>query len=262
MRHAAASLRQHFGDPPATALVLGSGLGVVVDRMRIEAQADYPALGLPGSAVVGHAGRAVVGSLGGQRVVAFSGRVHRYEGHPIQQIVRYVRALQRWGVKRLLLTCACGGIREDLVPGSLVLLSDHLNFMADSPLIGPAFAERFPDTTYAYDPAMRAHLRSVAERLGIALPEGVYAAMMGPAYETPAEIRMVQILGADVVGMSTVPEILAAAEVGLTAAAVGMVSNRAAGLAGVALSHADVTEVAGEAGATLAHLLEEALAAF
>jgi purine-nucleoside phosphorylase len=256
---AAERLQAEFGDPPTTAIVLGSGLGVVVERMQVEAQAGYATLELPASGVTGHAGRAVVGRLGGQRVIAFSGRVHRYEGKPAQILVRYVRAIHRWGVQRLVLTCSAGGITEGMDPGHLIMLSDHINFMGDSPLMGPAYAERFPDMTFAHHPELRARFRAAAAERGWQLGEGIYAAMHGPSYETPAEIRMLRAVGADLVGMSTVPEILAAAEVKLPAIAIAMVSNRAAGLTDAPLAHSEVIEVANAAGARMADLLEAVL---
>lgn len=255
-------LQELLGEPPPTAIVLGSGLGVVVERMTLEGEATNDAVGLPRSTVSGHAGRVLTARLGGSRVVTMSGRVHRYEGYPMPVVVRYVRALAGWGVKRLILTCSAGGIAEEYGPGSLVAISDHLNLQGDNPLIGPPFAERFPDLTHAYDPAIRDVLHEAAGARDVELGDGVYAAMSGPAYETPAEIRMLRTLGADLVGMSTVPEVLAAAEIGLPCAAVALVSNVAAGLSDEVLRHDEVTEVAGWAGVQMADLLEEACARF
>jgi purine-nucleoside phosphorylase len=252
-----------LGPAPPTAIVLGSGLGPVVDRMKIEAQGPFEAFSLPISTVRGHASRVIRGRLGDAPVVVLSGRVHLYEGYSADQVVRGVRALHRWGVKRLILTCSVGGISAGLEPGSLVLLSDHINFQGDNPLRGEAWgATRFPDLTFGYHPELRGSLREAARRVGVSLADGVYAAMMGPSYETPAEIRMLRTIGADVVGMSTVSEILAAAQVGLPAAAVAVVSNRAAGLTGAPLTHEEVTDIAGRAASGLASLLEVACAGF
>lgn len=255
-------LTQQLGPPPSVAVVLGSGLGALTERARIQAGARYEDVGLPGSTVPGHAGRILRGELGGAEVALLSGRAHLYEGHEPCVVARGVRALHAWGVQRLVLTGSVGGITPGLEPGALVLLSDHINLQQGNPLAGPAYGERFPDLGRAYDPEMRRMLRRAAERLGIPLQEGIYAAMPGPAYETPAEIRFLRLIGADVVGMSTVPEVLAAAEVGLPTAAISVVTNYAAGLTDRPLVHEEVTEIAGPAALRLADLLEEALPAF
>lgn len=256
---AVARLTARFGAAPSAAIVLGSGLGPVVDRLVIEGQAEFSEMGLPASTVPGHAGKVVVGRLGDVRVLVFSGRVHLYEGHEPAVAVRAVRAAAKWGVKRLFLTCSVGGITEGLDPGSMVLVTDHLNFQRANPLTGPAYGTRFPDVTAAYDPAMRDALRRTASKAGLKLTDGILAAMPGPAYETPAEIRMLRTLGADVVGMSTVPEVLAAAEIGLPTAVIAVVSNRAAGLSGGPLTHEEVTESAHTSAKKLAVALEEVL---
>lgn len=255
----ASGLTERLGPAPTTAIVLGSGLGAVVERTESLASATFEDVGLPGSTVPGHAGRVVRARLSGVDVALLSGRIHMYEGHSPAVVVRYVRAFQAWGVRRLVLTASVGGITEGLALGSLVLIADHINLQPVNPLFGPAYGERFPDMSCAYDASMRQVLRAVAEKRGISLPEGVYAAMPGPAYETPAEVRFLRTIGADVVGMSTVPEVLAAAEVRLPTAAVAVVSNRAAGLSDGPLSHDEVTEIAGPAAVQLADLLEEAV---
>ena len=165
--------------------------------------------------------------------------------------------MQRWGVKRLLLTCSAGGMTEGMTPGTLAVITDHINLQGCSPLTGPQWGPtRFPDMGTAYDPAMRADLHAVAAERGIALTEGVYVAMMGPAYETPAEIRYARIIGGDLVGMSTVPEVLAAVEAGLTVAALSVVSNLAAGMSGEPLSHEEVSETADLVATKVADLFE------
>jgi len=255
--HVAKRLRERLGAAPATAIVLGSGLGGVLDRMKREAEVPYDDLGLPASTVAGHAGRAVVGEFGGARVVAMSGRVHRYEGHSASVVVRYVRALHRWGVKRLVLTCAAGSIRPDWKPGDLALITDHINMQGDNPLIGPVFGgPRFPDLSRAYAPDLRAALKAAGESVGTTFHEGVYVAFTGPSYETPAEIRMGRAIGADLVGMSTVPEAIAAASLGLPATAIALVSNFASGLTDEPLSHEEVTIAAKAAGERLTRVLE------
>jgi purine-nucleoside phosphorylase len=259
----AEKLRDRLGDPPETAIVLGSGLGVVVDRLVIEREASAEDLGLPTSTVAGHAGKVITGTLGGARVLVLSGRVHRYEGYSSQVVVRYVRAFYMWGVQRLILTCAAGGIAEGLDPGDLMLVTDHINLQYDNPLMGtPWNGNRFPDVTQAHHPGMRATLLEVATKLGVELDQGVYASVTGPAYETPAETYMLRSAGADTVGMSTVPEILAAAQVHLPVVAIALISNRAAGLTDGPVTHDEVTDIANRAGNNLALLLEEACAKF
>ncbi len=253
-------LQATFGDAPPTAIVLGSGLGPVVERAHVVAEVPSAELGLPVSTVVGHAGRVYRGQLGHREVLLLSGRVHMYEGYSPDEVVRGVRALHRWGVKQLLLTCSAGGIAAGLEPGALVALADHINLQGENPLRGPAWgAVRFPDLTFAHHPQLREVLLASAKEAGVPMVEGVYAAMMGPSYETPAEIRMLRAMGADVVGMSTVPEILAAAQSGMPAAAVAVVSNRAAGLARGPLTHEEVTENAGRAAHGLASVFELAV---
>lgn len=252
-------LQQRLGDAPGTAVVLGSGLGGLVARLSGAVTVDYADLALPQSTVPGHASRVVRGRLGAAELVVLSGRVHLYEGRSPAEVVRYVRALHRWGVKRLLLTNSVGGIREGLEPGHLVIVTDHLNLQGRNPLCGPAFGTRFPDLSAVYHPELRQVLAQAADATGVPIRHGVLAAMLGPSYETPAEIRMLRTLGADLVGMSTVPEAIAAAEIGLPAAVVALVSNRAAGLAGHPLSHEEVTEAAQLAGERLASLIAAAV---
>jgi xanthosine phosphorylase len=258
----AAAFSSAFGPAPRVAVVLGSGLGGLVGRLEGARVVPATDLGLPTTTVPGHAGRVAVGRLGGVPVALLAGRVHLYEGHEPAHVVRGVRALARWGVSRLLLTCAVGGIRDDLVPGRLVVLTDHLNLTGRSPLAGPAFGQRFPDLGTCWDPGLRNALHAAALRRGVPLADGVLAAMPGPAYETPAEIRMLRAVGADIVGMSTVPEVLAAAEIGLRTAGLALVSNRAAGLTDAPLHHDEVTAVAQAAAADFESVVEEAVGAF
>lgn len=255
VERAVAALTRAFGAPPETAITLGSGLGILVDAMGATRAVPYPELELPASGVAGHAGVAHVGMLGGHRICALAGRTHLYEGVDPAVVVRYVRAMHAWGVKRLILTCSVGGIRAGLGPGHLVIVSDHLNFQRTNPLVGPAFGTRFPDLSTAYDPDLRQRLLASARAVDASVHEGVLAAMNGPAYETPAEVRMLGHVGADVVGMSTVPEILAAAEIGFTAAVLAVVSNPAAGIGTVKLTHDDVTHTANAAGQSMVDTL-------
>lgn len=253
----AAAMQRELGDAPPVAIVLGSGLGGVVDRVAVRAQVPSIKLGLPQSTVSGHAGRLLVGKLGETDVAVLSGRVHLYEGYTPSEVVRYVRALHRWGVEKLLLTCSAGGMTEGMIPGTLVVITDHINLQGRSPLTGPQWGpERFPDMGTAYNPAMRADLHAAAASHGVSLRDGVYVAMMGPAYETPAEIRYARTIGGDLVGMSTVPEVLTAVEAGFTCAALSVVSNLAAGMSGEPLTHEEVSEIAGRVGSQVADVFE------
>ncbi len=254
----AQALLARFGPPPSTAIVLGSGLGGLVDALQNAERAPYGELGLPPTGVAGHAGSLAVGHLGESRVALLCGRVHSYEGRPMEEVVAAVRSVAVWGVKRFVLTNAVGGVNPDLKTGSLVLVSDHLNLMGQNPLIGPnhdALGPRFPDMSQVYDPTLREDARKVAERLGVALGDGVYVAVRGPSYETPAEIRMFAALGASCVGMSVVPEAIALAHMSVPTLAISMVSNPAAGLGQTPLCHEDVTEAAAQAGSQLARLI-------
>jgi purine-nucleoside phosphorylase len=209
---------------------------------------------------VGHAGTLVLGAFGGVSIVVMKGRAHLYEGHPPAKVVFGVRALGRLGVGSLVLTNACGAIDAALEPGSLVVISDHLNLQGTSPLVGPNDDElgpRFPDMSDAYDPEYRALAHAAAERLGLALGEGVYSAWLGPAFETPAEIRMMRALGADLVGMSTVPEVLAARHMGIRCLALSCVTNAAAGVLPEPIDHERVLEVGARASGDLIALLRE-----
>ena len=228
---------------PTVAIVLGSGLGFLADRLEDAVRIPYakiPGFPLPG--VAGHEGELVFGMLGGVSVLAQSGRFHLYEGHDASVAALPVRVFARLGVRTLIVTNAAGGIAPALHPGSLMLISDHINLMYRNPLVGPALdgEERFPDMTAPYDSTLRAIARDAAKARGIPLAEGVYAALLGPSYETPAEIRMLQKIGADAVGMSTVPEVIAARARGIRCLGFSMITNLAAGLSDSVLSHAEV----------------------
>lgn len=249
--------------PYEAAIVLGSGLGALADRLAGAIPLPYAEIPhFPTATVVGHAGRLLVGRLAGARVLVFLGRFHAYEGHGLDAVTFPVRVTQRLGVPRLILTAATGGLRSDLGPGSIVGVSDHLNLLGANPLRGPndeRFGPRFPDLTAVYSGRLRALAQEVAAGLGPELPEGVYACLPGPSYETPAEVRMLRALGADVVGMSTVPEAIVARHGGQEVAAFAVVSNWAAGLGDGELSHAEVLEVGRGAGGRLADLIEGVL---
>jgi len=255
----AEALRAQLGPAPTRAIVLGSGVGPLVSLLEDPMPpAPYPALGLPPCTVQGHSGAVHVGSLGGVRTALLSGRKHSYEGDDLEPVVRAVRALARWGVRDCVLTCAVGACRSDLTPGSLVRLVDHLNLTGRNPLVGahhPERGPRFPDLGAAYDPELGMRLQAGASAAGLVLPSGIFAWMRGPSYETPAEVRMLRSMGADVVGMSTVPEIIAGHAMGMRMGAIAIVSNLGAGLSATPLSHEEVGEVVGHAVAALAQLL-------
>lgn len=260
---AAELLASHFGAPPTWAVVLGSGLGVLLDRLDGVVRVPHSVLGLPSPGVAGHQGLHALGTLGGARVLLVSGRLHLYEGHPPATVVAGVRALARWGVKRLVLTNAAGSCRPDWAPGTLMRLVDHIDFTGGNPLVGPNrddLGPRFPDLSRAYDPGLGARADALAAELGVPLQRGVYAAMRGPSYETAAEVRMLGRVGADVVGMSTVPEVIAAVHAGLKVVGFSVVSNYGTGLTDEAADHADVTRVVSQAVAPLADLVARLVA--
>jgi purine-nucleoside phosphorylase len=246
---AAEFLRGRLPLRPLVGMVLGSGLGAYSRSFDERVAVSY--LDIPGftrSTVPGHAGELVAGRVRGVPVACLSGRVHLYEGHAVQRVVFGVRALAELGCRAVLLTNAAGGIRRGLSPGSLLLITDHVNLTGTSPLIGPNVPgrARFPDMSQAYDPSLLAHARATAQAEGIALEEGVYAGLVGPSYETPAEVRMLRTLGADAVGMSTVLEVIALRHAEVRVGAVSVVTNLAAGLSDRPLDHAEV-QAAGEA---------------
>lgn len=262
---AVATVRAAWGGTPALGIVAGSGLtalGEMVEQAVVLPYGDIP--NMPAPAVAGHAGVLVAGEIAGLPVVVLSGRVHRYEGHPMEDIVFGVRMLARLGTPRVLLTNAAGGIDPWLRPGSLVRIADHLNMTGDNPLFGPniaALGPRFPDMSFAYDPELGQLLDQAAADANVTLARGVYAAVAGPSYETPAEIRMLRTLGANVVGMSTVPECIALRHMGVLVAGVSVVSNAAAGVGSGVLDHAEVKEAAADAGPSLLRLIQHFAAA-
>lgn len=239
------------GASPTVGVVLGSGLGswadTLADREAIP-YADIPHM--PRPKVVGHSGNLVLGRVGDVRVACLQGRVHVYEGHALSSVVFGARLLARLGCQAVVLTNAAGGIRRGMRPGDLMIVTDHLNLMGLSPLAGPnddRFGPRFPDMSEAYNLQIRALARDAGREAGTFLHEGVYAAMLGPAYETPAEIAMLRTMGADAVGMSTVPETLALRHMGVRVGAISCITNLAAGLGHATLDHAEVEATAREA---------------
>ncbi len=232
---------------PRVAVVLGSGLGDFADGLEGAVRIPYSKIPhFPRSSVVGHAGRLVMGRAGEVSVAAMQGRVHFYEGYGAREVVFPVRVLARMGVRAIVFTNAAGGINLDYGQGALVVLRDHINMQGTNPLIGAndeRFGPRFPDMTEAYTKSFRASALEEARRLGIGVHEGVYAAMHGPSYETPAEIRALRTLGADLVGMSTVPEVIAARQMGLRVLAISCVTNMAAGILDRPIEHEEVLRV-------------------
>jgi purine-nucleoside phosphorylase len=245
---AAAAHVGKLGRPaPSVGVVLGSGLGAFGDTLGGLVKIPYAEIpNMPRSAVVGHAGNLCLGSVGAAQVACLQGRVHAYEGHALDRVTFGVRLLARLGCKAVLLTNAAGGIKPGFAPGDLMLLVDHLNLMGRNPLVGPNddSGPRFPDMTQAYDRDLAQAARDSARALGIELREGVYAALLGPSYETPAEIRMFQKLGADAVGMSTVPEVIVLRHQGVRVGAMSCITNLGAGLGDAPLDHAEVEETA------------------
>lgn len=261
---AAARLAERCPAPPV-AVVLGSGLGAFADQLTDPVVVPYGEIPhFPKVGVKGHAGRLVVGRLGddGPRVAALAGRVHLYEGHSAAQVVHPVRTLWAWGVKGLMLTNAAGGIKAGWSPGDLMLIVDHINMTGTNPLVGPAdprLGPRFPDMSAAYDPELCDALRAAAKAQGIDLKEGVYTGLAGPSYETPAEIRMLAVLGGDAVGMSTVAEVIAARHAGMRVCGVSCITNLAAGLSAEPLDHTEVEATAGQVRSAFIGLLDDGL---
>jgi purine-nucleoside phosphorylase len=251
--------RRLSGRTPLVGLVLGSGLGGVTAALADAVRVPYAEIpGFVPPSVAGHAGELVVGGFGGVTVACLSGRIHLYEGEATERVVFGVRLLAALGCRGVLLTNAAGGIRDDLGPGSLVVISDHLNLTGKNPLIGALEpgSTRFVDMTTAYDARFRELAREAARAAGLSISEGVYAGVLGPSYETPAEIRMLRALGADAVGMSTVLEVIALRERRVRVGAVSVVTNLAAGLGEGELDHTDVQQKGAEARAALVSLLQ------
>ena len=248
---------------PAIGVVLGSGLGAFADELSDRTVIPYAEIpGWPVSTAVGHASTLVVGNLGALPVAVMSGRPHLYEGYSPAQVVFPVNVLHAFGVRSMVFTNAAGGIHGSLEPGELVLISDHINLQGSNPLTGPnedLLGPRFPDMSEAYSRHYRELAKSVAAELCIFMPEGVYAGMLGPSYETPAEIRFLRTIGADVVGMSTVAEAIAANHMGMKVLAVSCVTNMAAGLGERKLNHEEVLETGAAVGETLVKFLRMVL---
>jgi purine-nucleoside phosphorylase len=261
---AAAFLRGRLGDIPAIAVVLGSGLGAFADRLDDARRVPYTVIPhWPGSTVVGHAGTLVCGASAGRAVLTLAGRAHFYEGHDLQTVTFATRVLGRLGVKTLVLTNAAGGINTSFTPGTLMVIDDHINLMGSNPLVGPndeRFGVRFPDMTSVYAPRLRAVADEAASAAGVGVRHGIYVGLHGPSYETPAEIRFLRTIGADAVGMSTVPEAIVARHMGLEVLGISCITNPAAGVLPTPLRHDEVMEVAGRVSGQFMALLEAIVA--
>ncbi|ADY63117.1 MULTISPECIES: purine-nucleoside phosphorylase [Agrobacterium] len=246
---------------PRIAIVLGSGLGSLVDEVSDAIRVPYTELpGFPASGVSGHAGELVAGYLGGEPVMMLSGRVHYYEKGDPAAMRAVIEALAGLGVQSLILTNSAGSVRQDIPPGSVMQITDHINYSGMNPLIGEESDNRFVGMTTAYDPDLMLAMRNAAIRATVPLFGGVYMWFSGPSFETPAEIRMARLLGADAVGMSTVPEVILARFFGMRVAAASVITNYGAGMTGAELSHEETKDMAPVGGKRLAAILKEMIA--
>ena len=258
---AVAEIRRRTGAAmPDVAIVLGSGLGDFANRLEAAVSVPYSEIpNWPAAKVIGHEGRLVIGTLGARRVAALSGRAHFYEGHDLKTVAFAARVMGRLGVKVLILTNAAGGINVALSPGMLMVIDDHINLLGSNPLVGAnedAFGARFPDMSEVYSKRLRGVADSVAREQGLRIGHGIYVAVHGPSYETPAEIRFLRGIGADAVGMSTVPEAIVARHMGVEVLGISCITNAAAGVLPQPLNHDEVMEVARQVRGAFAALLE------
>jgi purine-nucleoside phosphorylase len=263
MQAAVDTIRSRTSLTPRVAVVLGSGLGAFADELTDRVDIPYAEIpGWPVSTAVGHAGKLAIGKLDALELAVMAGRSHLYEGYTAQQVTLGVRVLHQLGVQSIVFTNAAGGINLNYSQGALVLISDHINLQGSNPLFGPnddSFGPRFPDMTDAYTAKYRLLAREVAQEMGIDLAEGVYAAVAGPNYETPAEIRYLRTIGADLVGMSTAPEVIVANHMGMRVLAISCVTNMAAGILPQKISHLEVLETGRRVHATLVTFLKALL---
>lgn len=252
-------LRAQIPEIPKTGIVLGSGLGALGEKIENPVYIDYKTLeGFAVSTAPGHKGRFIAGRLAGKPVLCMQGRLHYYEGWDFEKIVLPIRVMRQLGIENLILTNAAGGINKTFSVGDIVMLTDHINFMGSNPLIGQNDAQvgpRFPDMSFAYSPALRETAKACAAACGVEIKEGVYLGCSGPSYETPAEIRAFRTLGADLVGMSTVPEVIAANHCGLHVLAFSLVTNMAAGILEKPLTEEEVLETGAKKGAEMQTLI-------
>jgi purine-nucleoside phosphorylase len=263
-RNSAATIQPLIGDVvPEMAVVLGSGLGGLVKDVRGQVAIPYNEIpDFPDVTIAGHAGRLVIGEISGRVVAVFAGRFHAYEGYPLQLTAFPIRVAHALGARSLFVSNAAGGVNTAFAAGDLMVIEDHLNLTFASPLTGAAEPGdvRFPDMSNAYDPQLRERLHMAATRLGIPLRSGVYAMLPGPAYETPAEVRMLRTLGADAVGMSTVPEVTMARMLGMRVAGISCITNLAAGIEKTPLDHAEVLETTSRVAILFQSLVREFIA--
>jgi len=248
---------------PTIGVVLGSGLGEFANYLEDKIEIPYQEIpGFKKTTIIGHEGKLLIGKIGSNTVAVMQGRIHAYEGHSLEEVVFPVRVLGTLGIKNIILTNAAGGINTNYRPGQLVLIEDHLNLTGNSPLVGPNHSElgtRFPDMSFAWHPELREVAKEAAKKLGYKLEQGVYAGVLGPCYETPAEIRMFRNMGADVVGMSTVSENIAAVHMGIRVLGISCVTNMAAGIEKVALNHDDIKDQANQVMKTFCDLLTQVI---
>ena len=264
VQSAAARVRSTAATIPDVAIVLGSGLGGFASSLGNALSIPYGDIpNWPDANVVGHEGRLVIGEIAGRCVAALSGRAHFYEGHDLRTVTFATRVLGMLGVKTLILTNAAGGINTAFAPGDLMVIDDHINLLGSNPLVGPndeRFGVRFPDLTHVYSPRLRRVADDTAAAQGIALRHGVYAACHGPSYETPAEVRYLRLIGADAVGMSTVPEAIVARHMGIEVLGISCITNFAAGVLPEPLNHGEVLETAQRVRLTFIALLKGVIA--
>ena len=259
VQEAAEYVRARIGETPRIGLILGSGLGGIAEVIKDKHVIPYGEIPhFVCSTAPGHKGQFVAGRFGGKPVICMQGRLHFYEGHALSDIIFPVRVMKQLGVTSLIVTNAAGGINTSFQVGDLMLIEDHINFMGTNPLIGPndaSFGPRFCDMTYTYTPALRQAAQEAAQSLGLTLQKGVYLGCTGPSYETPAEIRAFRTLGADAVGMSTVPEVIAASHCGLQVLAFSLITNMAAGILDQPLTEEEVIEIGNRRGSDLQRLI-------
>ncbi|WP_147533855.1 purine-nucleoside phosphorylase [Bacillus marasmi] len=266
IKNAAQFLQEKYQHAPKIGLILGSGLGVLADEIEAAVKIPYHSIpDFPVSTVEGHAGQLVFGKLNGVEVVAMQGRFHYYEGYSFDKVTFPVRVMKHLGVESLIVTNAAGGINENFEPGDLMLISDHINNMGSNPLIGQNDAQlgpRFPDLSESYSRQLRDKAKEIAQQLNISIKEGVYVGNTGPSYETPAEVRMLRILGGDAVGMSTVPEVIVARHAGLNVLGISCISNMAAGILDQPLTHDEVIETTEKVKANFIKFIKAIIASY
>lgn len=261
---AADTIRNRIGENPQIGIILGSGLGSLVNTLEQPIEIDYSDIpGFPMTTVKGHAGKLVYGKLGGKQVLIMKGRFHIYEGYDVSQVIFHIRVFKLLGISDLLVTNAAGGINTEFEPGDLMMINDHISFFAPSPLRGTnleEFGPRFPDMSNAYDSGLIGIAKEAAREEGIMLRQGIYAFAQGPMFETPAEIRALRMLGADAVGMSTVPEVIVARHCGMKVMGISCITNMAAGVKNETLNHEEVMETADRVGKSFSALVRRIIA--